>query len=179
MEFAWNLRIGGERVRFQPEARVYGEMVSRGGSGAASQRQRWESGRQALRPRFRRELWSSPRLSLLAKSVYEVDLDFPPLSRLVAGLGLASLLAIAGASRAGFPSLWSFVAAILALDWLCLVSYIGCPIFIINLPLRYLLSLIHLPYYMAWKLTIGRRKRPVGWVRTPREAPAVPPLDGD
>ena len=33
MEFAWQLRLAGERVRFEPSARVYGEMVSRGGPG--------------------------------------------------------------------------------------------------------------------------------------------------
>ena len=52
MEFALMLRARGERVRFLPEARVFGEMVSRGGPAAASQRRRWEAGRRALRGKF-------------------------------------------------------------------------------------------------------------------------------
>src|SRR5262249_39063394 len=56
MEFAQILPVRGERVRFEPDARVFGEMVSRGGSGAASQRQRWEVGRRSLRGKFARPL---------------------------------------------------------------------------------------------------------------------------
>ena len=53
MEFALMLRVQGERVSFEPEARVFGEMVSRGGAGAASQRRRWEVGRRSAPRDFR------------------------------------------------------------------------------------------------------------------------------
>ena len=69
MEFAQILRVRGERVRFEPEARVFGEMVSRGGSGAASQRQRWEVGRRSLRGKFAMPLVRSPSLALLPEVV--------------------------------------------------------------------------------------------------------------
>ncbi len=49
MEFALMLRVAGEKVRFRPDAVVRGEMVSRGGPAAASQRLRWEAGRKSLR----------------------------------------------------------------------------------------------------------------------------------
>ena len=78
MEYAWALRVGGGRVRFQPLARVFGEMVSRGGTGAASQRQRWESGRRALRASVRPQLWRSSALSLGRKNRLSDRAEFSP-----------------------------------------------------------------------------------------------------
>ena len=91
MEFALTLRVHGERVRFDPQARVFGEMVSRGGAGAASQRKRWEEGRASLRPKFAGQLARSRDLPLVAKACYLIDLYFPPLATLAAGF-LALLL---------------------------------------------------------------------------------------
>ena len=58
----WTLRVVGEHVHFDPKARVFGEMVSRGGAGAASQRRRWEAGRRSLRGKFAGELAKSKSL---------------------------------------------------------------------------------------------------------------------
>ena len=171
MEFAWNLRIGGERVRFQPLARVYGEMVSRGGSGAASQRRRWETGRKALRGAFRRKLWASPHLSWVQKIAYQLDLDFPPLSRLLIGLCVASAIAGLGVLLGGSsPIIWGGLTAILFAFLGIFAIYTLSPVFIINLPIRYLMSLGYLPYYITWKIAVGLLKKPQSWVRTPREA---------
>ena len=79
MEFALMLRARGERVRFLPEARVFGEMVSRGGPGAASQRRRWEAGRRALRGKFAGPLAGSESIGPYRKVMYLLDLFFPPL----------------------------------------------------------------------------------------------------
>ena len=174
MEFAWALRVGGERVRFQPRARVYGEMVSRGGAGAASQRRRWESGRQALRASVRPRLWESPHLSVGQKVAGQVELNFPPLSRLVLGLLVASALATWGAWQSSGQEIWLVIGAILITAWGLLLAYALSPLLIMGLPVRFLLSLIHLPYYMAWKLTLGRRRRPDLWIRTPRESGPTP-----
>ena len=170
MEFAWNLRIAGERVRFLPEARVYGEMVSRGGVGAGSQRQRWESGRVALRAAFRPRLWASKHLSFFRKVACEIDLDFPPLSRLVMALALTTALATIVLVISRASSISCFVAGVVVFDWIVLVVYGLSPILILNLPVRYLGSLAFVPYYLAWKMSLGLLKRPQQWVRTPREA---------
>ena len=168
MEFAWHLRLGGERVRFQPAAVVYGEMVSRGGAGAASQRQRWERGRQELRGSFRRDLRRS-RLGTVARLGYGLDLDFPPLSRLVAALGLVSLVVVAARLLAG-PGPTQLAGLIgVATWWMVFFSYLVSPFLVMGLPLRYASSLLHAPYYIAWKATLGRLKKPAGWIRTPRE----------
>ena len=172
MEFAWNLRIGGERVRFEPLARVYGEMVSRGGSGAASQRRRWEGGRKELRSTFRERLWQSTHLSFWQKFVYQVDLDFPPLSRLVTALVLATIFGAVGA-WAGLPKAsWGALLLTIVSCWAILAAYVMSPIFVISLPIRYLTSLAYLPYYIIWKVCVGLLKKPQQWIRTPREVPS-------
>ena len=174
MEFAWHLRVAGERVRFQPEARVFGEMVSRGGSGAASQRQRWEEGRRGLKSSFRRPLRASPRLTRWQKLVLQVDLDFPPLGSLVPRLALASLAAaVAIRWDRGSPAAASLVG-LLGIEWAILAAYLASPVVVVGLPARYLLSGLNVPYYLLWKVSVSLMKKPAGWVRTPREVATTP-----
>ncbi len=174
MEFAWNLRIAGERVRFNPRAKVYGEMVSRGGAGAASQRRRWETGRASLRETVRRGLWKTPYLSSTSKMIYQLDLDFPPLGKLAVQLTLISMIAAAGFVWNQGSAGWLAVLGLVVIDWAILIIYASSPVYLIGLPVRYLFSAVHLPYYLGWKLAVGLIKKPQQWVRTPRE---VPPPD--
>jgi cellulose synthase/poly-beta-1,6-N-acetylglucosamine synthase-like glycosyltransferase len=169
MEFALMLRARGERVRFLPEARVFGEMVSRGGPAAASQRRRWEAGRRALRGKFAGPLARSTWLAPSTKALYLLDLFFPPLVAL--GSGLATALALDGvvlASRNGFSvgTLMPIHAAMTAV----LVTYGLSPLIVMKLSPRYLVSLLALPYYAAWKIAAAAGRKPSGWVRTPRES---------
>jgi hypothetical protein len=53
-----------------------------------------------------------------------------------------------------------------------LVLYALSPLMVMRLPARYLASLLALPYYVAWKLTVAAGRKPKGWVRTPREPQA-------
>ena len=170
MEYAWALRVAGERVRFDRNARVFGEMVSRGGSGAASQRRRWESGRKALRSSVRARLWKSPRLTSFRKLSYQIELGFPPLSRLVISLVLASTLGLCGFWVSGFAIPWVMLMLVPILGWVGLVAYALSPLVVVGLPARYLASLFHFPYYMGWKIAVGLLRAPQQWVRTPREA---------
>ena len=178
MEFAWNLRVGGERVRFDPDARVFGEMVSRGGPGAASQRRRWESGRRALRGTFRRALGRSTHLSAIEKLLYRLDLEYPPLGRLAVRLAFATTLACAGGMIAAWSPGWVAVVAVLGACWACLLAYAACPVAVVGLPPRYLASVGHLPAYLVWKFCVGSRRAPQQWVRTPREAAAAGQSEG-
>lgn len=175
MEFAWNLRVGGGRVRFQPEARVYGEMVSRGGPGAASQRRRWEGGRRALRASFRDALGRSRHLPASKKILYSLDLEYPPLGRLAGLLSLASVVATGGSAWRGGGGGWAAVLALLEFYWACMIAYVASPIVVVRLPVRYLANLIYAPFYLAWKLAIGLGAAPLEWIRTPREASAEAP----
>ncbi len=170
MEFALTLRAAGERVRFEPSARVYGEMVSRGGVGAASQRRRWEAGRQSLRAKFAGVIYRSKILGLYTKCCYLFDLFFPPLSTLALGLLMAS-------SVHAVAMFWDHLAwtsrLLLPLHAAMLGSfavYAISPILVMDLPASYLMSLLALPYYIVWKIAVALGRPPRSWVRTPRES---------
>ena len=169
MEFALMLRVRGERVRFEPEARVFGEMVSRGGSGASSQRQRWEAGRRSLRSKFAGPLARSTTLGPFRKMLLLIDLYFPPLVTLALGLLLAASVHGLAALDHRFASISGHLLPIHAVMLSSLVVYALCPVLVLRLPVRYLTSLLALPYYMVWKVLIALKRRPEGWVRTPRE----------
>ena len=169
MEFALMLRVRGERVRFEPEARVFGEMVSRGGPGAASQRRRWEAGRRSLRGKFRGPLASSPALGLYRKTCYLLDLSFPPLVTLALGLILASSVHLLAAFDGRLASASHALIFPHAAMFGTLVAYAWSPTLVMALPARYLASLLALPYYVGWKLLIAAGRRPKTWIRTPRE----------
>jgi cellulose synthase/poly-beta-1,6-N-acetylglucosamine synthase-like glycosyltransferase len=172
MEFALMLRVRGERVRFEPEARVFGEMVSRGGSGASSQRRRWEAGRRSLRGKFARPLAGSPALGPFRKMMFFIDLYFPPLVTLALGLILAASVHGLAALDDRFAPASDVLLPIHAAMLASLFAYALCPVLVLRLPARYLTSLLALPYYMVWKLLIALKRRPEGWVRTPREPKA-------
>ena len=169
MEFAQMLRVHGERVRFEPGARVYGEMVSRGGPGATSQRRRWEAGRRSLRGNFARPLAGSPFLGPLQKTCYLLDLFFPPLVTLALGLVAVASVHLLAAWDGRFLPLSQTLLPVHAAMLGMLVVYALSPTLILALPARYLASLFALPYYIAWKLLIAAGRGPKAWVRTPRE----------
>jgi cellulose synthase/poly-beta-1,6-N-acetylglucosamine synthase-like glycosyltransferase len=173
MEFALMLRTRGERVRFEPSAEVFGEMVSRGGAGAESQRARWEVGRSSLRGAFAGPLAKSPELGLYRKLLYLLDLFFPPLVTLGLGLILISLVHPIAWLVPDLAATAHRLAPAHAIMWLAMAAYASSPILILKLPVRYLASLLAIPYYAGWKLRVALDRRPDGWVRTPRE-PHVP-----
>jgi cellulose synthase/poly-beta-1,6-N-acetylglucosamine synthase-like glycosyltransferase len=167
-EFSWTLRVNGERVRFLPEARVYGEMVSRG-RGTVSQRRRWEEGRRSLRTKFFRPLVASPALSTPHKVLALIDLFFPPLTPLLATL-LIALTAFP--LTALMPAIRPFVGPLLPIHGLMVMTfllYALSPYALLGLPLRYLASLPLIPYFAGWKLFATFRSRTTAWVRTERE----------
>ena len=170
MEFALMLRVSGERVRFEPKARVFGEMVSRGGSGAASQRRRWEAGRRSLRGKFAGGLAKSRALGVLVKACYLLDLFFPPLAILALGLLAALSLHAFAAVDARFLAASRGLLPVHAVMAGTFLAYALSPIVLMGLPARYLASLLALPYYMAWKIIVALGRAPQAWVRTPRES---------
>src|SRR5258708_17310933 len=138
MEFALMLRARGERVRFLPEARVLGEMVSRGGPGAACQRRRWEAGRRALRGKFAGPLVRSGSIGAYHKLMYLLDLFFPPLVTLAIGLAAASSIAIVDLAVAGPGAMTVGLLAIHGAMASLLILYALSPSMVMKLPARYL-----------------------------------------
>ena len=170
MEFALMLRVRGERVRFEPEALVFGEMVSRGGAGAASQRRRWEAGRRSLRGKFAGELARAGSLNLLVRASYLLDLFFPPLATLALGLIVVSSVHGFAALDSRFVTISRVLRPVHLIMAAIFSAYAMSPSAIMGLPLRYLASLLALPYYIAWKIVVALGRAPKAWVRTPRES---------
>jgi cellulose synthase/poly-beta-1,6-N-acetylglucosamine synthase-like glycosyltransferase len=166
LEFSWLLRIAGERVRFLPDARVYGEMVSGGGDAAVSQRQRWEVGREVLRKTMTGPLLKSPHLGLLKKLFYLLDLYMPTLSRLTMYV-LVCLIFNTVAVR--FYGINQYLLVVNALQVITLGIYCVSAFFVMGLPWRYAAELMHAPAYALWKMSLVLRKKPSQWVRTARE----------
>jgi cellulose synthase/poly-beta-1,6-N-acetylglucosamine synthase-like glycosyltransferase len=170
IEFGLTLRALGERVRFEADARVFGEMVSRGGAAATSQRRRWEAGRRSLRKAFAGKLAKSERLGIFARALYLLDLYFPPLATLaLALLATLSIHALAVWEPRLAPSARNLLSihAVMAATF---VAYVLSPPGIMGLPARYLASLLAVPYYVGWKVVVALGRAPKAWVRTPRES---------
>ena len=85
-------------------------------------------------------------------------------------LGLVSILASVGLGTGRATPAWIALGAVVAGGWGVLAAYLLSPPIVLGLPPRYLLSLLYGPFYMVWKLSVGGRKPPGRWVRTPREA---------
>ena len=173
LEFACLLRVKGERVHFAPRARVYGEMVRRGQE-AASQRRRWEVGRQVARRTFLGPLLRSEVLGWRARVLYALDLVFPPLSTLLAGLLAAACIHLAPLLAGRPVPIAEALRPVHGLMAATLAAYALAPFLVLRLPARYLGAVLALPYYMAWKALVLAGRRPTEWVRTRREPRAGP-----
>jgi cellulose synthase/poly-beta-1,6-N-acetylglucosamine synthase-like glycosyltransferase len=168
-EFSWMLRTAGERIRFLPDVCVRSEMLSRWSGDAATQLQRWEAGRRALWRRFLRPVVHARNLSVFQKLMYALELLCPSLATLTLGLLLASTLHFLGFFR---PAVWpisNWLLPVHVLMTVAIVTYVVSPVFVLNVPARYLLDLFGAPYHVAWKLLMVPWRKPASWVRTPRE----------
>jgi cellulose synthase/poly-beta-1,6-N-acetylglucosamine synthase-like glycosyltransferase len=169
LEFSWMLRVAGERIHFLPDTHVSALIPTQGGEASVIQRRRWESGRKGLRSTFLGPLVRSPRIGPFAKVMYLLDLIFPPLVTLALSLLIMFLFDLIAGSGPGLLAGSGRLLLLHGLMSVVLVGYALSPIFALKLPVRYLASLVALPYYAAWKLLITAGKNPPAWVRTPRE----------
>jgi cellulose synthase/poly-beta-1,6-N-acetylglucosamine synthase-like glycosyltransferase len=166
MQLGLELRLAGEMVRFDPQARFYSAASAQ--SATQGQRTRWEHGSVTTALRYAPRLvlaglWGRPALLLLA-----TDLMIPPLAMLVIYALTASLLlasmALLGASILPLLALLTAgaaSAAAISLIWFSLGRDI--------LPAQ---MAVQVPRYLLWKLPIYRRlvgARQRSWVRTSRE----------
>lgn len=174
LEYGIALGLGGERVVFVPEVKVFGEMVS-SEKASRSQRRRWEEGRRGIVRRLGPALLRKAMRGDAVSADLFMDVAVPPLSRLVGltalGLGVAAALAWTDRSLgfALFP--W-------ALSALFLLAYVARGWVLSGTGLRGLLALARAPLYLAWKLALhlspGRRRAGGEWVRTARNGELAP-----
>jgi cellulose synthase/poly-beta-1,6-N-acetylglucosamine synthase-like glycosyltransferase len=173
MEYSWSVRVAGGKVAFLPDLLVKGQMVGQGGRAAASQRRRWEAGRQEIRRRFFLPLLRSRFLNPIHKLTSLLELIMPPmvpLLMLCLGLLIANgtLLLVA---NPGSAVAWG-LAGFSVLMVVAITVHAISPFFLYELSWSYLLILPYLPLYALWKCVISLQGRPKQWVRTPREQPA-------
>jgi hypothetical protein len=101
--------------------------------------------------------------------LYLLDLFFPPLVTLALSLILAASVHPIAALDGRFVTASHVLLPVHAMMLTALLAYALSPIQALRLPVRYLLSLLALPYFIVWKLSIATIRRPSAWVRTPRE----------
>jgi cellulose synthase/poly-beta-1,6-N-acetylglucosamine synthase-like glycosyltransferase len=172
LEYSWTLRIAGEKIAFAPDVSVRATMLTEGGPGADTQRQRWEVGRAELKKRMLGPLLGSRHLEWVAKITAVIELTMPTLivlsSILAVSLLLAAILMVTdpNASRQ-VPFLLLLSIDVVGLCGLLL--YLTLPFFRFSLRWKVLTALLHLPSYALWKLPMAFRSRPTRWIRTPRE----------
>jgi cellulose synthase/poly-beta-1,6-N-acetylglucosamine synthase-like glycosyltransferase len=170
MEYSWTVRIAGGKVAFLPDVQVQGLMLARGGKAAASQRQRWERGRQELRRRMLLPLLTSKHLGWYHKLTSALELTVPPLIVLMA-LFLALVLANSFVCRSAPVS--RTVETFLVVSSVTMTSAVFAhaiaPFVVFRLRWSYLLLVPYVPLYAVWKFLVSLRGRPKAWVRTARE----------
>ncbi len=173
LEYAWNLRIEGEQVVFEPDVAVYGAMLAHGGEATANQRRRWEFGRREVRNKYIMPILRSRKLNARGKILAICDLTLPSLSVLAAlyvGVAVLDVLYLAGSLAAPVAIASPILIAWLGFTTLALALYAISPFVAMHLPWRYAFSVFAFPLYMCWKLKISIGGRPDRWVRTPRES---------
>ena len=169
LEYGIRLGEAGHRVHYAAEAHVLGEMVA-AGSGAATQRTRWERGRMQMARLHGPRLL---RLTLARRDRVLLDLALdvlvPPLSILAGSalLGLSCAVALSIYRQSVGPALYAWSAAALGLFVYLLrgwqLSGTGA---------RGLADLLFAPAYLGWRLALALRRtgrRGDEWVRTKRE----------
>jgi cellulose synthase/poly-beta-1,6-N-acetylglucosamine synthase-like glycosyltransferase len=178
MEFSWTLRLDGESIAFEPNGRVYGAMVSSGGTAAANQRRRWEFGRSEVRRKYIGPLLRSERIGPVDKALSLLEITLPPLGLLLswyAVLVLLDLLAIIPLSVMD-PLARRTLSSCVAIMTLAVALYAVSPFIAMRLPLRYARTLALFPIYVGWKILVRLGGRPTAWVRTAREETRPDPV---
>jgi len=171
LEFSWHLRVAGEKVRFVPEAKVYGEIISGNEKASKAQRLRWEKGRAELKSMFASSIkqMAAPRLK---RWLLLSDLKMPPLSRwlILTAVGWATSLGAMAMAEGSLITLWvsGILLSLYSAALVFFVLYLSLPFSKLHLPLRYLKALTKAPFYMAWKLVLMLSRTPAQWVRTER-----------
>lgn len=172
MDYSWSIRIAGESIQFLPDSRVYSAMPATQSSAAASQRRRWEFGRQEIRTKFTRPLLLSRDLGMREKVASFLELTIPSLGwlvilyLLVVTLNTCALASPALREQGGL--VWPLLAASLFMT-AALGIFAMSPFFALKLPWKYAACLVFFPVYLLWKLLVVVQGRPRQWVRTARE----------
>lgn len=117
-------------------------------------------------------VFRSRKLSWIEKVPSAIELTMPTMVTLLTEFIALSCLNLGAISLSHHPFLHPLPLALLFTNFLMALAialYAMSPVLVFGLPWSYLGSLIHLPAYAFWKLTIKLRGRPMQWVRTALE----------
>ncbi len=173
LEFTWTLRIAGETIAFEPSVCVYGAMPTSGGTAAASQRRRWEFGRQDVRWKYLLPLLRTQQIGWWEKLLSFFELSIPTMGAflpLYAVLMVLNFLAYWSSQSAGRMVESGVLLSCNLFMTVAVGVYALSPFVVMGLPWRYLATLGSFPVYLVWKLLVSFRGRPKEWVRTSRES---------
>ena len=170
MEYAWEVRLAGGKIAFQPDVSIQAEMLSPEASLREPGR-RWELAAGRSEPPTL-VLSCAPALGLWTKFLSLCELTMPTMAMLtiiyvvVAAVDGSFILAPVDPPIAFFRR---FLVACAAIMTLSLVVYAGSPFIAMRLasplcPQPGMLSLLS-----VWKFWAVSGERPDRWVRTPRE----------
>ena len=157
LEYSWNVKCDGNRVRFIRSAEVSAIAPVLAGN-STSQRQRWEKGRNQLRRVFTPRILKS-KLSWGHKLLLLGQLWALPLSLLGILTILFFMISLA-------TQKYLYLSAVY---FSALVFYMSSPFIVMHLPLRVLKAFAYAPYYAIWRIFVLVGKKPSEWIRTTRE----------
>jgi len=178
LQYGLTLLLGGEIVRYAPEAAVYATMPALA-KNAVSQRVRWEKGRGPIKKRFSRRLLSEAvrKPSPAALDAW-MDLVTPPFVHLMAGVTAAlAVHAVFAIVAPGTVSAYLFAwAIVLGLG----IAHVLIGLIAARADAGQYAALLYLPLYAGWKFWTyvfgSGSKPPEEWVRTTREKRSPPPV---
>jgi len=178
LEYSWSVRIAGGRIAYVDDVAVYATMLSGGGKPAVAQRLRWEHGRRVLKRQMIGPLLSSPRLSWPEKIAATIELTMPTISFLFCSYLLLTLLTLIALpdlhAQRNRPFFYYSIGFCYVITTLGLLLHAASPFFLGLLPLKYVTSVLYIPYYVVWKASVWFQGRPTTWTRTKREIPPPP-----
>ncbi len=178
LEYSWSVRLAGGKIAYAGDVAVYATMLSQGGKPAIDQRLRWEHGRQTLKRRLIRPLLISPALSWPEKIAATIELLMPTISYLFCSYLLLTVLTLIALpdlrAQRNHPFFCYSIGFCYAISTLGLFLHAACPFLLGLMPLKYVTTLLCIPYYVVWKAAIWFRGRPATWSRTKRETSPPP-----
>jgi cellulose synthase/poly-beta-1,6-N-acetylglucosamine synthase-like glycosyltransferase len=153
LEHSWAVRLAGEWIAFAPDVAVYAAMPEPGSNGAATQRSRWEYGRNEVRRRTLLPLLRSSRLGWIQKAAAVVELTMPSMVPLTCCYLVLMVLNSWYIQITLSQSDYTFSTCLIAFNVVATVAlglYAISPYLLLSWPWRFSLSLVYSPLYALW-----------------------------
>lgn len=167
-EFSASLLLNGERIYFNPMARVFAQ-ESRGFHQASTQRLRWASGRHAVATN---SVWGLFRTGLHRRHAYLLDAALTLVTPNYSTQATLAIFAVVATWSLSQDPAWRFLFTWATLVIGSLAAYFLLGVSLTKAPLKALGGVALIPVFLPWRMAIeilgllgyGRRR----WIRTRR-----------